>query len=82
MIYLQYIFPDEKVRELRGLFSTLKHLADSSEHMSEFYQRMKAGKSAGKSRMALIRKIIVSSYHMLNKNKNITGFLMNNMIRN
>ena len=35
--------------------------------MSEFYGRVKIGKSAGKSRIALIRKILVSAYHMLNR---------------
>ena len=35
--------------------------------MAEFYGRVKIGKSAGKSRIALIRKILVSAYHMLNR---------------
>ena len=35
--------------------------------MTEFYGRVKTGKSAGKSRIALIRKILVSAYHMLKR---------------
>ena len=35
--------------------------------MTEFYGRVKIGKSAGKCRIALIRKILVSAYHMLNR---------------
>ena len=35
--------------------------------MAEFYGRVKIGKSAGKSRIALFRKILVSAYHMLNR---------------
>ena len=38
-------------------------------HISEFYARVKVGKSAGKSRMAVIRKILVCAYHMLKKHE-------------
>jgi len=39
----------------------------AGEHMSEFYHRVKMGKSADKSRIALIRKILVSAYYMLKR---------------
>ena len=35
--------------------------------MSKFYGRVKIGKSAGKARIALIRKILVSAYYMLKR---------------
>jgi hypothetical protein len=37
--------------------------------MAKFYQRVRVGKSVGKSRLALIRKILVSAYHMLRKDE-------------
>jgi transposase len=49
------------------LTQSANHFKTAGEHMTEFYQRVKKGKSAGKSRMALLRKILVSAYHMLNK---------------
>lgn len=49
------------------LTQSILHLSQAGEHMSEFYQRVKTGKSAGKSRIALIRKILVSAYHMLKR---------------
>ncbi len=35
--------------------------------MNNFDGKVKIGKSAGKSRIALIRKILVSAYYMLNR---------------
>jgi len=49
------------------LTQSIVQLSKAGEHMSEFYGRVKIGKSAGKSRIALIRKILVSAYHMLNR---------------
>ena len=49
------------------LTQSIVQLSKAGEHTSEFYGRVKIGKSAGKSRIALIRKILVSAYHMLNR---------------
>jgi transposase len=49
------------------LTQSILQLSEAGEHMNEFYGRVKVGKSAGKSRIALIRKILVSAYHMLNR---------------
>lgn len=49
------------------LTQSILQLSQAGEHMSEFYGRVKIGKSAGKSRIALIRKILASAYHMLNR---------------
>jgi len=37
--------------------------------MAKFYQRVRVGKSAGKSCVARIRKVLVSAYHMLRKDE-------------
>ena len=49
------------------LTQSIVQLSQAGEHMTEFYGRVKIGKSAGKCRIALIRKILVSAYHMLNR---------------
>jgi transposase len=49
------------------LTQSVLHFKVAGDHMAGFYNRVRAGKSAGKSRLALIRKILVSAYHMLNK---------------
>jgi len=51
------------------LTQSVYQLSQAGEHMAEFYARVKVGKSAGKSRIALIRKVLVSAYHMLKKNQ-------------
>lgn len=49
------------------LTQSVLHLSQAGEHMGEFYHRLRMYKSAGKSRIALIRKILVSAYHMLKR---------------
>ena len=49
------------------LTQSVIHLSQASDHFCEFYQRVKVGKSAGKSRIALIRKVLVSAYYMLKR---------------
>jgi transposase len=51
------------------LTQSILQLAQAGDHMAKFYQRVRVGKSAGKSRLALIRKILVSAYHMLRKDE-------------
>jgi len=51
------------------LTQSILQLAQAGDHMSKFYQRVTVGKSAGKSRLALIREILVSAYHMLRKDE-------------
>jgi hypothetical protein len=51
------------------LTQSILHFSQAGEHMSGFYARVRVGKSVGKSRLALIRKIMVSAYHMLKKNE-------------
>jgi transposase len=51
------------------LTQSILQLAQAGDHMAQFYQRVRVGKSAGKSRLALIRKILVSAYHMLQKDE-------------
>jgi transposase len=51
------------------LTQSVNHIRTSSPYLDDFYKRLRAGKSAGKSRMALIRKVIVSAYYMLKRNQ-------------
>lgn len=44
---------------------SVKHFVDSSERMHRFYFEKRKGKSAGKVRVAVMRKIIVIIYNML-----------------
>jgi transposase len=49
------------------LTQSVLHFAEAGEHMNQFYERVKVGKSPGKYRIALVRKVLVSAYHMLRK---------------
>jgi hypothetical protein len=48
---------------------SVKHFIDSSERLHKFYFDKRKGKSAGKVRVAIMRKIIVIIYNMLKENK-------------
>ncbi|HVO93509.1 MAG TPA: transposase, partial [Terriglobales bacterium] len=51
------------------LRQSILQLAQAGDHMAKFYVRVRVGKSTGKSRVALIRKVLVSAYHMLRKDE-------------
>ena len=51
------------------LTQSVMHLAAIEPHIAEFHRRVKVGKSAGKVKIAVIRKTLVSAYHMLKKNQ-------------
>ena len=51
------------------LTQSVLHFGKKDPHISEFYGRVKVGKSAGKARIAVIRKILVCAYHMLKGNR-------------
>ncbi|MFC1669441.1 IS110 family transposase [Spirochaetota bacterium] len=46
---------------------SIKHFVDSSGRMNRFYLQKRKGKSAGKVRVAVMRKIIVIIYNMLKR---------------
>jgi len=48
---------------------SIKHFIDSSDRLHKFYFDKRKGKSAGKVRVAVMRKIIVIIYNMLKENK-------------
>ena len=52
-----------------GEFQSVVQMYRIAPHISEFHQRVKVGKSAGKVRIAVIRKVLVSAYNMLKKNE-------------
>lgn len=49
------------------LTQSINHLKAASPAFGDFYQRLRSGKSAGKSRLALVRKTIVTAYYMLSR---------------
>lgn len=49
------------------LTQSVLHFRKSSSYFSCFYDRLKSGKSYGKTRVALIRKILVCCYYMLKR---------------
>lgn len=49
------------------LTQSVVHLKNAGPHFTSFYERVRVGKSAGKSRIALIRKTLVSAYFMLKR---------------
>jgi transposase len=51
------------------LAQSLIHIRNAGSYFTSFYQRIRARKCAGKSRMALIRKVLVSVYNILKNNK-------------
>ena len=49
------------------LTQSVVHLKHAGPHLTSFYERMRLGKSPGKSRIALVRKTLVSAYYMLKR---------------
>jgi transposase len=54
---------------LNVLTESVTHFVESSRRLTNFYERKSIGKSKGKVRIAIIRKILVSIYHMLSNEK-------------
>lgn len=52
---------------LTFLTQSVLHFRKSSDYFGDFYDRLKEGKSFGKTRIALIRKILVCTYYMLKR---------------
>lgn len=52
------------------LSQSIIHFINSGDYFNNFYTRIKVGKKAGVYRMAVIRKILVSAYYMLKREKN------------
>ena len=63
------------------LTQSVQHFRNSSPYFGVFYDRLKSGKSYGKTRMALIRKILVSAYYMLKRKENFKWSDKSNMER-
>jgi transposase len=51
------------------LTQSVMHFSEIGPHIGAFHQRVKVGKSAGKVRIAMIRKVLVCAYNMLKKNE-------------
>ena len=51
------------------LTQSVLHFKTAGPHFSAFYVRIRQGKSAGKSRIALIRKMLVAAYFMLKRHE-------------
>jgi len=55
------------------LTQSIPHLKKANPSYAEFYTRLRVGKSAGKCRIALIRKTLTSAFYMLKRNKEFYG---------
>ena len=51
------------------LTQSVLHFVKDEGYIKNFYERVKVGKSAGKVRIAVIRKILASAFNMLKKNE-------------
>src|SRR5690606_12006764 len=51
------------------LTQSINHLKTASPAFADFHARLRAGKSPGKCRIALIRKTLTSAYFMLRHHK-------------
>ena len=51
------------------LTQSVLHFKKAGPHFTDFYERIRQGKSAGKSRIALIRKMLVAAYFMLKRHE-------------
>jgi transposase len=61
------------------LTQSVNHLKTASPSYADFYNRLRTGKSAGKCRIALIRKTLTAAYYMLRRgsefnNKNVVSY--------
>ena len=65
---------------LTFLTQSVQHFRGSSEYFGTFYDRLKEGKSYGKTRIALIRKILVCAYYMLKRKENFKWSTKSNII--
>jgi len=61
------------------LTQSVLHFRNSTQYFGEFYDRLKSGKGYGKTRMALIRKILVCAYYMLKRKENFKWSDKSNM---
>lgn len=51
------------------LTQSINHLKTALPEYGEFYQQLRAGKSSGKCRVALIRKMLTAAYYMLKRDQ-------------
>jgi transposase len=75
--HLGHVNPAGRSLTVTLLTQSINHLKEASESNAAFYRKLRAGKSAGKSRIALIRKVLTATYYMLKqgieyRNKNNT----------
>jgi transposase len=63
--HLGHVNPAGRSLTVTLLTQSINHLKEASEVNAAFYRKLRAGKSAGKSRIALIRKVLTATYFML-----------------
>ena len=68
-VHIGGIHKDSRKLARTLMTKSIKHFRDSSEHLEKFYQFKIKGKSKGKVRMAIIRKMMVAIYWMLRNKK-------------
>ena len=60
------------------LIQSVNHLKCAGSYFTSFYERVRIGKSPGKSRIALVRKTLVAAYFML-KRRNLFYWVDENL---
>ncbi len=61
------------------LTQSVQHFKTACEYYNNYYERLRAKKSAGKTRLALIRKVVVAAFHMLNRNQKFKWYKQENV---
>lgn len=72
-VHVGYVNRQSRPLSCSLLTQSIVHLSQASDHFCEFYRRVKVGKSAGKSKIALILKTQVSAYYMLKRRQKFHG---------
>ncbi len=67
--HMGHINRNSRPLTLSLLTQSVSHFRHSSKYFESFYDRLKEGKGYGKTRVALIRKILVCTYYMLKRNE-------------
>jgi transposase len=67
--YLGRVTKQSRSMSCSVLTQSVLHFKHAGPHFSSFYDRIRTGKSAGKSRIALIRKMLVATYFMLKRHQ-------------
>ncbi len=67
--HIGHINRNSRSLTLSLITQSVGHFRHCSNYFEDFYDRLRAGKGYGKTRIAIIRKILVCTYYMLKRNE-------------